>query len=577
MRNLFFFLMMSNFKDYIRSLLVGLVLCITCFTESCSSRKALFILDDVESYIQERPDSALNVLNELDRSLLGTNKVRAKFSLLYSIALNKNYIDTTDLSIIRPAVDFYSKHGTPVEKMKAYFYQGCFHANRGEDDRAMYDYQLALEDSSKVSDYHYKELVNSAISDIFSRNNNPEQELAYAKDALNYGRLAQDSIGVWAITGHLASSYANCRRWEDSERTYNEFFEMPVYDSTSFGYRCVSYAKDLLRFPEPNPYRSIEAINEVVQSYPASMTIEGYCIYAYAYQMLGEDSIANDILRQLEGLNKQHDLVKLWRYRIRRDQGHFKQALQDLEESVLVQDSIVLSSLSQSLIRTQRDFMQAETAALRKEHKLDRQRIALIVLSAIFAIGIILLLYQRKKRTLDNKIEELAALHQESRQMLDLQYFQTAAINAKLAEKDAALLQLRKQFASLYKAQYKTLNDLCSAFLSPIKKDRKEVLYDEAMRQLDVIVNDNESQNKFMSMVNNSLDNIIDKLRRDLPGHKEMDFRFLMYVIAGFDATTISNLTGYSVGTVYTKKNRLKGEISNLSSEYRDFYLEFIG
>ena len=76
--------MMSNFKDYIRSLLVGLVLCITCFTESCSSRKALFILDDVESYIQERPDSALNVLNELDRSLLGTNKVRAKFSLLYS-------------------------------------------------------------------------------------------------------------------------------------------------------------------------------------------------------------------------------------------------------------------------------------------------------------------------------------------------------------------------------------------------------------------------------------------------------------------------------------------------------------
>ena len=102
-------------------------------------------------------------------------------------------------------------------------------------------------------------------------------------------------------------------------------------------------------------------------------------------------------------------------------------------------------------------------------------------------------------------------------------------------------------------------------------------MYDEAMRQLDVIVNDNESQNKFMSMVNNSLDNIIDKLRRDLPGHKEMDFRFLMYVIAGFDATTISNLTGYSVGTVYTKKNRLKGEISNLSSEYRDFYLEFIG
>lgn len=568
---------MNGFNYFVKFLPIGLAICVICWAVSCSSRQAILTLDDVESYIQERPDSALKVLNELNRELLSTNELRAKFSLLYSTALNKNYIDTTDLSIIQPAVDFYSKHGTPDEKMKAYFYHGCFHANRGEDDRAMHDYQLALEDSSKVSDNHYKELVNSAISDIFSRNNNPEQELAYAKDALHYGRLAQDSIGVWAITGHLASSYASCRRWGDSERTYNEFFEMPVYDSTSFGNRCVSYAKDLLRFPEPNQYRSIETINEVVKSYPASMTIEGYCIYAYAYQMLGEDSIADDILRQLEGLNKQQDLVKLWRYRIRRDQGQYKQALQDLEESVLVQDSIVLSSLSQSLIRTQRDYMQAETILLKKEHDLDKQHMAFLVLSSIIALGILALLYYQKKTALSKRTEELANLHFESQQMLELQNIQTAATNALLAEKDATLLQLRKQFASLYKAQYRTLNDLCSAYLSPIKKDRKDVLYDEAMRQLDVIINDSESQNKFMSMVNESLDNIMDKLRRDLPGHKELDFRFLMYIIAGFDATTISNLTGYSVGTVYTKKNRLKGEISNLSSKYRDFYLEFIG
>ena len=72
------------------------------------------------------------------------------------------------------------------------------------------------------------------------------------------------------------------------------------------------------------------------------------------------------------------------------------------------------------------------------------------------------------------------------------------------------------------------------------------------------------------------MDNIIDKLRLDLPGHKEQDFQFLMYIIVGFDATTISNLTGYTVGTVYTKKARLKGEISNLNSQYRDFYLDYL-
>ena len=102
------------------------------------------------------------------------------------------------------------------------------------------------------------------------------------------------------------------------------------------------------------------------------------------------------------------------------------------------------------------------------------------------------------------------------------------------------------------------------------------MVYEEAMRQMDIIINDADSRLKFMKLVNNSLDNILDKLRIDLPNHKQSDIHFLMFIIVGFDATTISNLTGYSVGTVYTKKNRLKGEIASLSSPYKDFYLEYI-
>lgn len=160
--------------------------------------------------------------------------------------------------------------------------------------------------------------------------------------------------------------------------------------------------------------------------------------------------------------------------------------------------------------------------------------------------------------------------------MLKLQCLKAESINSQLKKKDAALLSLRKQYASLYKAKHKILNDLCSAYLSPIKKDRKDMVYEEAMRQMDIIINDADSRLKFMKLVNNSLDNILDKLRIDLPNHKQSDIHFLMFIIVGFDATTISNLTGYSVGTVYTKKNRLKGEIASLSSPYKDFYLEYI-
>ncbi len=551
------------------------VLALTLF--SCENRQVGALLDNVETLIQEHPDSSLSILESMAEDALSSRELKARHSLLYATALDKCYVDTTDLGIVLPAFDYYSKHGTPIQKMRTYFYQGRIYANRGEDDKALHYYLLALEDSSRVDDNHYKELVNSAISDVFSRSHYRELELQYAQDALRYARLACDSIGVWAITGFIASAYGNLGLWNESEDAYQQFFQMPISDSLAYYRRRVNYAKDLLRFPESNPQMSVELLADVANRYPKAMGVEAYCIYAFAQQKLGHETVANGILSQLESLNLQQDVVKLWRYRIYREQGKYDLAIADLEQSVLVQDSIVLSVLRQSLIQSQHDYLKSETLVLKKENELEKQRIALISVVSLVILVLFALLYFKRKTVMGKKIEELSALQRESQQMLDLQSAQTASANAQLAHKEADLFSLRKQFASMYKAQYKTLNDLCAAYLSPIKKDRKDVIYDEVMSQLNDIVNDDDSQNRFMSTVNASLNGIMDKLHVDLPKHKEQDFRFLMYIIVGFDATTISCLTDYSIGTVYTKKNRLKGEISALNSPYRDFYLEYIG
>lgn len=556
--------------------MIGVFFSLIGIMSSCERSSTSILLDDIESYIQERPDSALAVIRGIDTLELRTDADKAKYSLLHVMALDKNYIDTTNLAIILPAIDYYSKHGPSIQKMKAFFYQGCIYANRGEDEQAMYNYLIALEDSSKVTDNYFKELINSAISFIFSKNHNEEQELQYALDAHKYGRMAGDSVGVWYITGHIASCYGNMQMYEDAENAYQAYFSMPVYDSLSFLRRRICYAKDIIRKQEPDPEKSIEVLNSIANNNPEAMSTEAYCLYAYALQLLGQESIADDILKQLESFKDNQAIVKLWRYRIFREQGRYKEAIEDLEQSVLVQDSIVLSSLNQSLIRSQRDYLKAKTDVLKKENDIEKQRRYFIIIVSFVLFVVLILLYLKRRASFNKRIDELSSLHLESQRMLDLQNAKTTTISAQLAEKDAALFDLRKQYATMYKAQYKTLNDLCAAYLSPIKKDRKDVLYDEAMRQLDIIINDKDSQEKFMSLVNNSLDSIMDKLRTDLPNHKELDFRFLMFIIVGFDATTISNLTGYSVGTVYTKKNRLKGTISGLSSPYKDFYLQFI-
>ena len=557
--------------------LLTLLTILSILLTGCTGERATKdAMKNAEALMEESPDSALTILKSMPQEKLITKELKARYSLLYAMALDKNYIDTTNLDVISPAIEYYSRYGSPIEKMKTYFYQGCIYANRRENDRAMYCWQLSLDDSLNVDDNHYKSLINSAISVIYSRNRNYEQELYYTREALKYERMAGDSVGIWAITGHLAACYANMQMYEDADRVYDEFFSMHIYDSLKYARRRLNYAKDLIRRETKRPAQSIEIIEDVAKTFPKAMTVEAYCIYAYALQISGNSDAASSIIQQLEAMNGSTDIIRVWRYRICREQGQYKQAIEDLEHSIMVQDSVILASIQQSLLRTQRDYLNAKTELLKKENKIVRQKIYLTVVVSFVLLGGLFFLYIRRRASYSKRIEELSSLYLASQQMLDLQNLKTDSLYAQLAEKDSDILSLRKKYATMYKAQYKTLNDLCAAYLSPIKKDRKEVLYDEAMRQLDIIINDRESQDKFMVMVNCSLDNIIDKLRMDLPNHKDQDFRFLMFIIVGFDATTIANLTGYSVGTVYTKKNRLKGEIANLSSPHKDFYLRYI-
>lgn len=105
---------------------------------SCSHKtEAWDTLDKVENLMSQSPDSALVILSSIDKESLGNVEEKARYALLMSIALDKNYIDTTDLKVIQPAVDYYLKHGSINEKLRTLYYQGRVFQNMGDDGRAM--------------------------------------------------------------------------------------------------------------------------------------------------------------------------------------------------------------------------------------------------------------------------------------------------------------------------------------------------------------------------------------------------------------------------------------------------------
>lgn len=114
-----------------------MLLLLACCITSCSNHKQQETLNRAESLMEAHPDSALTILEGIEKSELGSKEEQARYALLMSMALDKNYIDTTSFDVLQPAIDYYLENGTPDEKLKTYYYQGVIFLNKGERDNAL--------------------------------------------------------------------------------------------------------------------------------------------------------------------------------------------------------------------------------------------------------------------------------------------------------------------------------------------------------------------------------------------------------------------------------------------------------
>lgn len=358
--------------------------------------------------------------------------------------------------------------------------------------------------------------------------------------------------------------------FEDSDKTYKEFFSMPIIDSLPYYIHRKNYAKQILLQASGRDQEANDILEDVIREMPEIMDIDAYCVYAFAQHRIGNDTVAYDIMHQLEDISPNTDDIKYWRYILYSETGKYKQALKDLEHSVIHQNSVILAQLRQALLKEQYDFVKAESDSLKKQNKLQEREIVSISISGLLLVLLLILLIKKKKAEADARIDELSALHQEAQRMLEKTNKNT---NNKETDKEA----LQAQFATIFNDHYTKLHELCAAYLSPSKNGNHAKVYEEVKRQIEDIKHNDAAQAEFMNTVNESLDNIIDKLRADLPDHKEHDFLFLAYVIAGFEAKTIAGLMGITTNSVYTKKNRLKNELINTKSPNLDLYMSHWG
>ena len=122
-----------------------------CLT-ACTRPAAVPELDTADSLMEQRPDSALALLRRIDTLRLSAQHDRARYAMLLSMALDKNYIDLKDFHVLQPAIDYYEDHGTPTEQMRTFYYQGRIYKNAGNISKALQTYLKALERGKESND-----------------------------------------------------------------------------------------------------------------------------------------------------------------------------------------------------------------------------------------------------------------------------------------------------------------------------------------------------------------------------------------------------------------------------------------
>lgn len=124
-------------------------------------------LDNAASLMVERPDSAYKILSAIDRAEIRGKKAKARYALLYSQSLDKNWIDVDNDSLIRVAVDYYQNHGQDIDKAKTFYYSGLAYYNASDIDEAMKAFVKARIHVEKTDDQYLKGLIYSIIGDLY--------------------------------------------------------------------------------------------------------------------------------------------------------------------------------------------------------------------------------------------------------------------------------------------------------------------------------------------------------------------------------------------------------------------------
>lgn len=379
---------------------------------SCSNinnNETALTLQKAEAFMNDRPDSALTLLQSIYKETLTSKELKARHALLISQAFDKNYIDLQSDSIIAPAVKYFEKSNDPEALFKAYYYHARVLSNAGRYTEAMQIYLKAEDMSEKVNDIFAIGLLHTQIGGLNSEYFNYTKALEYYHKAQECYRQAGKDIHMHVCDLNLAQAYYESGQKEKGIALFLDCLDWAYSISYQDVFESCLDQIFLYSMSEDNSGIIDECIDkyDITSFHPSSMISLGL---AYKSASDGDYQEYEKHIRKAwsEAENEQDSTcIKFTEYKVLRNKGDLERAIVKLEWMARHEDSLVRALVKEPLLEA--NVSHLDELNFENKETIENQRLTLnvIILSCMVALlaaaFIILLIRSRLKRRTEEK------------------------------------------------------------------------------------------------------------------------------------------------------------------------------
>ena len=566
-----------------RTVIYALLLATLCM--GCGGRISMHQLEQLEARMNDAPDSVLAVLTATD--MPRWSEARALYALLTVQAQDKSGLDVADDSLIRVATRYYDYKGQPLHRLQAFYYHGRVYANAGLSHEAMTAYTRAEEFADKVDAPYSVGLLYAQMGVLYGNDYDYQRTFESMEKALNYFELADNERLQYLTKLNIGQFHLNTKNTEQAESLLMEVLTWgEAHNDTNITYNTL----DLL-FRLYDAKGDTVALDTLLNKFPIEKALSNavtYGIVAHYYAKKKDTEAAETSLSraQMLAVTAQDTAILLFKsYQVNKALGRTDAALHDFERLFALQDSTVRITLQQPLIASQRDHY--ETRLKVEELRNQQQRYlmrgaAAIALMAAVVLGIYIRSCFRRKQeelneymelaedlrhTLYNKEESIGRISEE----LQLSHAQLDDLRERVDAHEGSVAHMQTQITELFGTYSRLLNNLSETYYE--NQGSKSAIFKQLDKEIKRISEGNMIT-ELEAILNTNLDNIMARLRAELPHLKEKDYTFLTYLYARFSGKTIATFMRLERNHIYQIKYRLRDEIKASDAPSKDFFLD---